>query len=65
MEEWTRGERCEIIETYRQAESREVVETYIRPLPGHPAAKRPVLPRKRRGRRGLWVFWRWLRRRWL
>ena len=44
----------EVVETYRQPEGREVVETYVRPLPGRPGAA-PPRPRKR-GKKGLWIF---------
>ncbi|MDD3347452.1 trypsin-like peptidase domain-containing protein [Oscillibacter sp.] len=56
MEEENRTDRHspeEIVETYRPREYREVVEVYTRPLPGR---KKPALPMRRRGRKGLWIF---------
>ena len=46
----------EVVEVYRPREHREVVEVYTRPLPGGCRPKPPVRPRRRRSRRGLWVF---------
>lgn len=64
MEE--RNENCrdarlpnEVVETYRHPQPLEVVETYVRPLPpGHPAAQKPAVNKKRRamGKKGLWTF---------
>ncbi|WP_298031891.1 S1C family serine protease [uncultured Dysosmobacter sp.] len=44
----------EIVEIYRQPDPREVVETYIRPLPGVSRVRtaRPL----RRKKKGLWIF---------
>ena len=51
---------AEVVETYRQPQWNEVVETYARPLPGRmappvpePAEKAPV---RRNRRKGLWIF---------
>ncbi|MBE6996162.1 MAG: trypsin-like serine protease [Ruminococcaceae bacterium] len=48
----------EVVEIYRQAEPREVVSCYTRPLPGgHPAAKKPVTGgKKKQSKKGLWIF---------
>lgn len=44
----------EVVETYRRRYAKEVVETYVRTMPGvTPTAS--VLPQKR-SRRGLWIF---------
>lgn len=43
----------EVVETYRRQDPREVVEVYVRPLPGPRKEARP--PRKRR-KQGLWIF---------
>jgi len=46
----------EVVEYYCSPEFREVVETYVRPLPGHASAQ-PVLRRQRHKRTtGLWIF---------
>ncbi len=48
----------EVVETYRQPDTQEVVETYVRPLPGRwlPAPPPAAGPRTRRQRRkGLWI----------
>ena len=62
-EKMTVGEKrlpAEVVETYRQPQWNEVVETYARPLPGRmappvpePAEKAPV---RRNRRKGLWIF---------
>ncbi len=62
-EKMTVGEKrlpAEVVETYRQPQWNEVVETYVRPLPGRmappapePAEKAPV---RRNRRKGLWIF---------
>ena len=44
----------EVVEYYYQPEAREVVETYIRPLPG--CSARPPRTRRKRRKTGLWVF---------
>ena len=44
----------EIVEVYVQPDLREVVEQYVRPLPGAPAAAAP--PRRKRKKTGLWIF---------
>lgn len=44
----------EVVEIYRQPDTREVVETYIRPMPGVPRAV--VGPPKKRRKIGLWIF---------
>lgn len=48
----------EIVETYRQPDRREVVETYVRPLPGVGPVEVPLKePRaEKKRRRGLWIF---------
>lgn len=46
----------EVVEVYRQPERREVVETYIRPLPGRPAAAPPPGRKWRKKKTGLWIF---------
>lgn len=45
----------EVVETYRRRDSREVVETYVRTMPG---ASRRAAPRQKRRRKknGLWIF---------
>lgn len=59
--ETSREERIpgEVVEIYRQPDIREVVEMYIRPLPGvastGKAAEAPAKPQKRK-RLGLWIF---------
>lgn len=59
--ETSREERIpgEVVEIYRQPDIREVVEMYIRPLPGVPstakAAKASAKPKGRK-RLGLWIF---------
>ena len=62
-EKMTVGEKrlpAEVVETYRQPQWNEVVETYARPLPGRmappvpePAEKAPV---RRNRRKGRWIF---------
>ena len=62
-EKMTVGEKrlpAEVVETYRQPQWNEVVETYARPLPRRmappapePAEKAPV---RRNRRKGLWIF---------
>lgn len=44
----------EVVEYYYQPEAREVVETYVRPLPGRSA--KPARVRRKRKKTGLWVF---------
>ena len=48
----------EVVETYRQPDTREVVEVYTRPLPGVylPKRQESPLPAKRKKRKGLWIF---------
>ena len=47
----------EVVEVYRQPDPREVVETYVRPLPGvSPAGSPAQKPPKKKRRRGLWIF---------
>ncbi|MDO4315589.1 MAG: trypsin-like peptidase domain-containing protein [Oscillospiraceae bacterium] len=49
----------EVVETYRQPDPREVVGTYVRPLPGVSPAKAPpeTAPAgKKRKKTGLWIF---------
>lgn len=58
-EQLSREERFpgEVVETYRQPEGREVVETYTRPLPGRMAPPPPPRrPDRKKRKRGLWVF---------
>ena len=45
----------EIVETYRQLDPQEVVETYSRPLPWMTKSAAPVPPKKRK-KKGLWIF---------
>ena len=44
----------EVVEYYYQPEAREVVETYVRPLPGR--STKPVHVRRKRKKTGLWIF---------
>lgn len=49
----------EVVEVYRQKDPREVVETYVRPLPGTAPVKRlEARPpeREKRKKTGLWIF---------
>ena len=48
----------EVVEVYSRPLCREVVEVYERPLPSRFAPTRPEaeLPRRRRSRKGLWIF---------
>ena len=58
-EEIRREERFpgEVVEVYRQKDTREVVETYIRPLPGVSLAKKEAEPKKKkRDKKGFWIF---------
>lgn len=62
-EKMTVGEKrlpAEVVETYRQPQWNEVVETYVRPLPRRmaPPAPEPAekAPARRNRRKGLWIF---------
>lgn len=53
---WDRGGPLpgEVVEYYYQPDAREVVETYVRPLPGRSA--KPARSRRKRKKTGLWIF---------
>jgi len=47
----------EVVEVYRQKDTREVVEIYVRPLPGVSLAKKEAEPKKKkRDKKGFWIF---------
>lgn len=46
----------EVVEVYRQRLTREVVETYVRPLPGRLLPPPPPAVKPERRKKGLWIF---------